>query len=509
MDDLFKRHPEIIKTVSLDAPTLLPQLLDGLIWRSRTTENGVRRANYYIRHLLIDVNEKFSPTLSWVAKTNDPKLVCHPVIVLLSDTVWNRLACRAFLFRKSWFLFTLVVFIAGQSVLKHWTNGDSTKTERIMIFVLRVFIYCFSMVQLIFTHMNKICKGLRAKDTLKIGCIRIPKYLTGWQESAGLGLMSMLVLMLLSEPIIWCLNDDGGNQFTQECDAGKDVKFAYSVFSMLAMFLYFSLLLDLAVLSTKVSAYVLVCIRMISEVALFILALVAVMLAFSSAISVIKHEQDDFAGIHKGLLALLETTMKMYDGEHYEAYEQDPLVLTCVFVFIIIVAVFLTNMLVAQLTCAYEAVYVDMVGYARLERVQIIVNTMPSVPEKRWRWFCGILRLDQKTEFNAGDLGVSGGIQILEPANQNPTTQDLIMRYGGSTSPDMQWPADETGEGDENDRYDRMEALIQKTMKRMTKGEGGGRGKGGSSQGMSNSNHSGSNGGDGAGGSGASAEGDA
>jgi uncharacterized membrane protein YgcG len=412
-------------------------------------------------------------------------------MVLLSDTVWNRLACRAFLFRKSWFLFTLVMFIAGQSVLKHWREGDKTYIERIMVFVLRVFIYCFSMVQLIFSHNKKICKGYRAKDTFKLGgCISIPKYLTSWQEGAGFGLMSVLVLMLLFEPIIWCLSDNGGNQFTEVCDASKDVKFAYSVFSMLAMFLYFSLLLDLAVLSTKVSAYVLVCIRMISEVALFILALVAVMLAFSSAISVIKHDQADFAGIHKGLLTLLETTMKMYDGEHFEAYEGDSLVLICVFVFIIIVAVFLTNMLVAQLTCAYEAVYVDMVGYARLERVQIIVNTMPSVSEKRWVWFKGVLRLDQKTEFNAGDLGVSGGIQIQEPANANPTTQDIIKRYGGSTSPEMQWPDDQEGEGDETERFERIEALIGKTMKRLTK-EGGGdrKGKAGSSGGHSGSNN--------------------
>merc|ERR1719161_37836 len=140
---------------------------------------------------------------------------------------------------------------------------------------------------------------------------------------------------------------------------------------------------------------------MLSEVGLFILALIAVLLAFSSAISVIKHDQEDFAGIQKGLLTLLEATMKMYDGEHFEQYEQDPLVLICVFCFLITIAVFLLNMLVAQLTCAYEAVYIDMVGYARLERIEIIVSTMPSVSERAWRNFCDGLKLDEKTEFNA------------------------------------------------------------------------------------------------------------
>lgn len=63
MDDMFKRHPDIIQTLCNNAPTLLPTLLDGLIWRSRTTENGLRRANYYLRHMLIDVNDNFSRTL--------------------------------------------------------------------------------------------------------------------------------------------------------------------------------------------------------------------------------------------------------------------------------------------------------------------------------------------------------------------------------------------------------------------------------------------------------------
>merc|ERR1719326_712455 len=177
----------------------------------------------------------------------------------------------------------------------------------------------------------------------------------------------------------------------------------------------------------------------------------------------------------------------MYSGAHFETYETDALVLACVFVFLVSIMVFLLNMLVAQLTCAYEAVYVDMIGYARLERIEIIVAIMPVVSEKRWKGFCEILRLDQKCEFNAGDIGVTGGIQILEPANQNPTTQDMIKRFGGSTSVEMQWPAEQEGQGDEADRFERLENLIQKTLKRITKsGSGGGR------RGMGSAGHSGS-----------------
>ena len=98
MDDLFKRHPDIIKMLCDQAPDLLPKLLDGLIWRSRQTEAGMRRVNYYVKHLLVDEEGNFSKTVSWIANTRDPKLVCHPVIILVADILWTRVAYRSFLF---------------------------------------------------------------------------------------------------------------------------------------------------------------------------------------------------------------------------------------------------------------------------------------------------------------------------------------------------------------------------------------------------------------------------
>merc|ERR1719446_480716 len=321
--------------------------------------------------------------------------------------------------------------------------------------------------------------------------IPIPAYLRSWQDSAGMCLTISLVMMMVLEPILWCMGSEEARDalFFQHCADADDFQMPYSIFSMVAMLLYFALLIDLAVLSTKVSAYVLVCIRMVGEVSLFLLALFAILLAFASGISVIKHDQKDFAGIHKGALVLLEITMRMFDGAHFEYYESDPLVLTCVFVFMVAVTVFLLNMLVAQLTCAYEAVYSDMIGYARLERIEIINGCIPVVSQKRWSAFLDALKLETKVEFNAGDIGVTGGIQILEAANLNPTTMDMIKRFGGSTSVEMQWPVEQEGQGDEADRFERLENLIQKTLKRITKTGSGKGGRGGVGSGTgSNSN---------------------
>ena len=86
-----------------------------------------------------------------VAKTEDPVLVCHPILALLADMVWGRVAQWTFLFQKSWFLFTLILFMAGQSVLKY-APLDNLAVEPDPILALRSFIYFFSMAQLIWTH---------------------------------------------------------------------------------------------------------------------------------------------------------------------------------------------------------------------------------------------------------------------------------------------------------------------------------------------------------------------
>merc|ERR1719277_2627965 len=178
----------------------------------------------------------------------------------------------------------------------------------------------------------------------------------------------------------------------------------------------------------------------------------------------------------------------MYPSEKYAELDRNVVVLIGSFAFLIVSVIFLLNMLIAQLACAYTAIYQDMVGYARLKRIKIIVETMVGIQEKRWNRFVEGLALDQRIEFNEGDVGLAGGIQILEAANANPTTIDMIKRFGGSTSPSIQWPEEEGQGDDDSDKFEPLEKLIQKTMARITKTGGGKKGgKGGSSAGESGS----------------------
>jgi len=199
--------------------------------------------------------------------------------------------------------------------------------------------------------------------------------------------------------------------------------------------------------------------------------LAAVLLTLSSSFSCLEQKQPEFKSIGSGLMALWEMILAMYSQADFTRLHDEPVILAGVYGYLVLGMVFLLNLLVAQLTCAYNAIYIDMVGYARLKRVRIVCDTMPSVKLKKFESFVNYLELSKRIEFNEGDVGVSGGIQLQESSSANPTTTDTIKRFGGSTSPTIKWPEEEGGD-DEADRFQRLEDLIKKVGETLSKSSG-------------------------------------
>jgi len=499
-DEIFTRHTDIVKVLLQNGEGLVPTLMNGLIWRSRVAVNGMRRVNYYVKHLLVDEEGKLNKPLEWLVESKDPKLICHPVVVLFADLLWSRVARFYFIAGRCWFLFTLAVFVFSQSILKHLTPGPETPSERLAAFACRAFIYVCSLTVLLRNQLQALYGDVRGSSFQRIYGIPVPNYLNSGKEFATLLLVLALVIMLAYEPLIRCASNmngdfEGAGLFTQVCPEGLEVQDVYSTASMIAMILYFALTTDLSIMSTRISAFVLVCQRVVSELFLFLGALAFLIVSFASSISALNNLTKDFAGIDKGLLSLFQIGIGMYPQSHFEAIRQQTVLMIAVSLFIIVSLIFLLNLLVAQLNGAYQAVYDDMVGYARLQRGKITCDTIPSVSANYWTRFVNSLKLDERMEFNEGDIGLAGGIQVTEPSNLNPTTVDAIKRFGGSTSPAMQWPEEEGAGDDDENKFDRLEKLIVRATKNMGGGGGSGKkGTGSSGGGGSNSNKSGSEG---------------
>jgi hypothetical protein len=182
--------------------------------------------------------------------------------------------------------------------------------------------------------------------------------------------------------------------------------------------------------------------------------------SFGSAITCLRHDKAEFDTLRDTAYCLFAITVGLYEGDYRELQHQ-PWLLTMVLLFLTLSAILLINLLIAQLNCSYDFVYQDSVGFARLARAELIVDTLASCPQARWRRYVSTLRFDSALEFDEGDVGLSGGIQVKESASLNPVVADSIQRFGGSCSADMQWPEHEEKE----DRFERVERLMQRTLK--------------------------------------------
>jgi len=404
----------------------------------------------------------------------------HPIIILVSDTFWNGLVRLQFIYSKVWFVLSLAIFMLSHAILPK-LQMSKLPFVGIIVFTGRTLIYLGTMCRLAALHIRHSFKEYRAGETVKFfRCVPVPDY---WRDPMNFGsvcLTILLLLMLTHEPMYYCLDQDEVEFLTTRCTAADSVRFRYSVFCMFAVAIHWLLLMDMAVFSTGLSAFVLVIGQVLSEIGRVIAALVFLLLTFGSAISVLEHDYFEMRDIPHAAVALFSITLGLFEDDYRDLDE--PALLAAVFLFVTASAILLLNLLIAQLNCSYVFIYQDMLGFARLNRASVIAEMLETCPEGKWNKFVGSLNLDQPVEFNEGDIGPSGAIQVMELASLHPVVADSIHRFGGSCAEDMQWPEDPGGADEEEGKYDRIERLVQKALKAISRQSQGGGGSGGGSR---------------------------
>jgi len=517
-DELFTRHNDIVKRLCEEAPTLLPTLLDGLVWRSHRSKDGMRRVNSYVKHMLVNSDGGFSDSLKWISDSGEPALVSHPIIALMADTLWSGIVFRHFIYSRMWNICSLCVLILSQEVLPGIIETEDSEAIRIMIFTGRLFNYVIGMGRLALFHISRIwlwCKMTmkriieeidtdgngsidyeemvealhKFKDTVKDEIKKAIQKLKdgegpadesrktmGSQEKnlynvISFTLMICLAVMCTHEPMFWCAGSTDWP--TSQCaDLPDGLLYRYSVFSMIAMVVHWLILIDLAVFSTEISAFLLVVNHVLGEVKQFLFALGFLLLLFGSSIAIscrgCPTDGGDFTDMPNAMVSLFAITVGLYQGD-YRDIQEDVVLLGAIFFFVTFSVVLLLNLLIAQLNRSYEYIYKDMLGFARLNRASLIVDSLQSVQKARWRKFVESMRFDERLEFDEGDLGVAGGVQTLEPASLHRQSVESIQRFGGLTSADLPWLATkvEAEHEDQDDRLERIENMIHQALRQM------------------------------------------
>ena len=387
---LFQAHPDIVEILCAKAQQLLSTLLDGLVWRSKRTTNSWRRVNFYVKHMVV-CDGKFAGALNAICISKDVKIVSNQVVVLLSDTLWGGVVRRQFVLSKVGFLFSLVVFMLSESILPKINTADELNI-RIAVFVGRIINYGFSMLRLLIFHGKRIIKAYRSGAVttgrcplpLKLGRIRAEKsfvfsVFSGWfdrklelstlfevvltqsrylkDEDARMGFLLLFFLMAMcaGEPMFYCLHEIPTTGPTERCRAAEPVMQLYIILAMAAMILHWLLVINLSVFATKLAAFVLVIREVLSEVGKFMVAIIFILVTFSSAISTLRHGVREFDTLPRAANCLFATTVGIYEGDYREMIHQ-PALLAAVFMFITVSAILLINLLIAQLKLDWKVV---------------------------------------------------------------------------------------------------------------------------------------------------------
>lgn len=478
-DTLFDVHPELIHRLCNSAPTLLQPLLDGLVWRSRTTQQGMRRVNYYIKNLLQDKDGEFSKSIEWLVNYNDPQAISHPTSTLAVNLLWSGLAMPFFLASRAFFMLSLCAFMAGQSILIYH-DGTERYHHNIAVAGCRGFTFLLSMPSLILDHVRHLYSAFSLGEVHRTSMgVPIPLYLCNMPELLSLVLALTLMIMMILEPILWCLGElsEMNSPFlilTTNCKEADAVRDVYSVCASFASLLYWMLIMDLAVFSMRLYAFLLVCGQVIWEVFLFLAVAVFMIIAFSTALNALEHSID-VEGVPAWSRMLGQVITQMVPTSFYSGLQSSGPVFMIVSLFAGSISFLLLNLLAGQLIEAYPNSCQDLEGRARLSRAGILVRMMEQVlatqvGHRTFDSFIESLRFDEPLEFNEGDIGLPGGVQVLENANDSVVTVDRILRYGGSTSPALPWPEDEKKTSVRQERFQRLENLF---LRAKSKQDGG------------------------------------
>ncbi|CAK9015064.1 unnamed protein product [Durusdinium trenchii] len=481
VDHLFTHQPEVAADLLQEAPKLAKVLLDGLIWRSHKTEEGLRPVIYYMEHLVQDPDETQMISRAFVSfvRFKNPGLIVHPILVFVSDLVWDKLARSYFLWDQIFRLVNFVIFLISACFM----NRAEVMLDPVwskFLMAARVLVYTMGFGKLLYSHIYEMHKASVRKEWKQMLGIRVPKYLLKTTEMLSFFLMVDMAFMLTAEPLLHCFGYEADVLIAFTCGAWTDeLSFVYQFFSIMGIFLYVALIFGIgSSISIQISEYRVLCLRAVKQVMLCFGVVALAILTFALSINAMtrevrnismSHEWKDLGSIVTNLFQLAVGMLDLEVLGHMA--DESPFMLMVLAAFMLLVYTFFFNLLISQFCGVHSALAKDSEGHARLSRGEVILDTLKAVQMKRWKQFVTSLALEKRVDFAEGDIGLPGGLKVFEPAGANPKTQDQIIRFGGHTDPSLPWPEKHHDEGNSTEKM--IQKTIQKSLQHYLGKKGG------------------------------------
>lgn len=447
---LWAEHPDIVDVLCRDCPNLIEDFFDGLIWHSHTVVDGTVRVNYYIQELYGEPDESkdvWQSPLAMLTLIGKPNMFLHPVPSELLKIKWERFGQKIFVMTQLYFTVILILFNVGFVIYQNSCDE---------VFInLRLGVGSIAVINtLVFSYLS--ISQLRSGRVVMMGelCglrMCLPRFLTNPWNFTRLFSYIILILRAFSEQC-WMEGDTAPAPVRRKtgCPGGyndpevvgletSDENPSWMlVISGISTFLIWIQLIQVLVLSPNLAAFTYTITRMFEDVSRNLMVISLIVVSFAGTLTVL--HQPYYDTLQRSILNLLKIILGLsfLELESLEGWG----LFTLIF-FVVIIEIGFLNILIAQLALAYEELSADKEGFAMMSRAYMVVEMESFMPISYRQKIYEEFNFDKPLEFDGGDEGPAGGIQLKQPASMRAHEKyipDRVIRYAGEASPNDPWP---------------------------------------------------------------------
>jgi len=462
--NLFLTHPGLIKNLALLSPNLLPVLFDGLMWRSRVTDNGYKRVNYFIRHCYGDPTAKryldpYHTPLAELGRLHYAELFIHPVVQFIVDLKWSCFVRSMFIQGQFFFFVVLVLFMVGYVGFDFEGEENSTRWDG--AFYTRIVLAVFNILILTMRQIPRLIQEVQRDQvsTVRFGNLRV---------SLPISLTSPLNVSRLCVNVLLVISFATQREIVGSAISNSSADTVQSWATSLAAVNLWFLPFDWFSLDITLSSFKLRIGSLLGALSTSLLFATCLIVGFGCALSISFSTQNvvySHAGESIAYLFAVLTGNFVFSGEGLTAQMQ------LIFIVYTIVAVlFLLNLMSAVFTASTYLQNKDVEGLTYLSRAKIIVEleSVCTLEGRQEIWESH--NFDQRVEFDEGDLGLNGCIQVSEAlikhAKDNKV-DDHIQRFPGEASPKVPWPVTTNTAKTFDEKLASLEGTLSRILKSM------------------------------------------
>lgn len=465
-DDLFRVHRNIMEICAKSDISLLLELCDGLVWESMKVEDGRKRVNYFLRDIYGDPEnyaDAYSVPMQDVIKYADGVVFAHPLVTYLLTLQWELFGQKMFMmYQALWFTGTILFFFGFTVVDRHFDSATGNIQGRDDAgFALRAICTGWCLGLLFGMQVPRILREIKMNQTvetviqpsrkvewLKV-TVKIPMF---FRQVTHVGRVVMTLLILLTIACdqwfdFWMDEQHGGTSTHAMQLEGEHIR-AWS--AGLASIICLLQNLDLLEGSLETLKLRQRCQFVAGDFIVFVCTAFFFCFCFAICLWTCKphggygkgYTDFEFMDTWRSMVSTLSTLFGIFVFRHAGFSSMQ---LVFMILFTILVTFILCRQAIGMFVDISLTTYKRMNQYAYMRRAATLIeyNAARTVEERFVEWEA--FNFAQRIEYDRGDLGISGGVQIDEDINSermrhDRSIGDRIVRYPGTTGDKVPWP---------------------------------------------------------------------